>query len=57
MTFTLASQILSDFCPISDLHAKKPAFYAEVSALYAKIPSFYAKINHFYANIYLFGFL
>ena len=57
MPFTLASQILSDFCPISALHAKKPAFYAEVSALYAKIPSFYAKIPHFYANIYLFGFL
>ena len=40
---------MSYLCPISDLYAKNPAFYAEVSALYAKI-------TIFYADICIFGF-
>ena len=44
MPVTLASLILSDFCPISVLYAKIPAFYVEVPALHVKIPAFYIDI-------------
>ena len=37
MSVTLASQTLSDFCPISDLYDKIPALYAKISAIYSDI--------------------
>ena len=43
----MASQYLSDLCPIPALFAKIAAFYAKVSALYAKIPAFYSDISLF----------
>ena len=42
MLVTLASQIMSNFCPIPTFYAQIPAFYAKLPALYAAIPDFYA---------------
>ena len=41
MSVTLASQIMSDFYPLTDL--------------YAKVPFIYAKISYFYTHICLLG--
>ena len=49
MSVTLASQCLSNFCPI-------PAVYAKISAFYAKVPALYAEIPAFYDSIYILRF-
>ena len=49
MSVTLASQFMSNLCPIPNSYAEIPAFYAEDFAIYANIPSLYA-------DIYIFEF-